>query len=201
MKTIFVDFGNVIGFFDHQRAVRQLVDYTPLSAAILTPLLYGSQIEEDYELGKLSSEQYVQAAKEQGQLRCDPTTFLTAFVDIFTPNDEVCELIPRLAKRYRLVLASNTNAAHYEKYTHQFADVLRHFSALCPSHLVGWRKPNLHYFIQCQLEAQALPSECLFLDDMSVNVDAARVHGWNALLYQPGNDLANQLHKLGLEWN
>jgi glucose-1-phosphatase len=200
MKTLFIDFGNVIGFFDHQRAIRKLVEFTPLTAEELTKVLYGPLIEEPYEAGQLTTDQYVGAALELGLLSCSRAQFLEAFVDIFWPNREVCSLIPSLAEHYRIVLASNTNESHYQQYTQQFADVLKHFSALCPSHHLGWRKPHLTYFEKCQLQAEADPKDCLFLDDLAVNTKAAKVHGWQALLYRPGENLADQLRNLGLKW-
>lgn len=199
MKTLFIDFGNVIGFFDHQRAVRQLVAYGPLTARELTEILYGDMIEEPFEAGQLTTEEYVHAAIRLGLLDCTPEQFLAAFVDIFTPNPEVCELIPKLASRYRLVLASNTNDAHFRKYCDEFRDVIQHFDELCPSHRVGWRKPHPNYFEHCQRVAQAEPHECLFIDDVAVNTEAATNHGWKTILYRPGNHLVSQLRDHGIE--
>jgi putative hydrolase of the HAD superfamily len=198
IKTIFIDFGNVIAFFDHQRAVRQLLSHTDLTAPELTRILYDSPLELDYERGQLSTVEYVRLGSEAAHLKCSPEQFLAAFVDIFWPNPEVCELIPKLAERHRLVLASNTNDAHYRKYCEQFASEIGKFSAKCPSHFAGSRKPNEAYFAYCQQFAEANPEECLFLDDLRVNVEAARNFGWQAIEYRPGQDLAGQLTKLNV---
>jgi len=198
MKTILFDFGNVIAFFDHQRAVRQLLPFTPLSAAELTDVLYCSQLETDYEAGKLNTAEYVTIGQRNGKLSCTDEEFMKAFVDIFTSNPEVCDIIPRLKPLYRLVLASNTNDAHFTKYTEQFDDVLRYFDHLCPSHQAGHRKPHAEYFAFCQEFVAAKPNECLFIDDMDVNVEAARAFGWNAILYQPENNFAEQLRAAGV---
>ena len=199
MKTIFFDFGNVIAFFDHQRAIQRLHAYTELSPEELTVILYGSPIEDQYEQNRLTTAEYVQLASEGGRLSCPDDVFLAAFVDIFWRNDEVCDLIPRLKPRYRLVLASNTNEAHYRKYTEQFADVLAHFDHLCPSHHAGRRKPHPEYFAYCQRFANADPAECLFVDDIELNVEAARRHGWEGVCYRPGGTFAAQLRAAGVE--
>jgi glucose-1-phosphatase len=198
MKTLFLDFGNVIGCFDHQRAVRRLVRYTPLSAADLTAALYDGPLEIDYEAGKLTTAEYVAAGKRAGRLDCSDAEFLAAFADIFWPHPDVCELIPRLAARYRLVLASNTNDAHFTKYSAQFADVLRHFAHLGTSHRAGFRKPHPEFFAHCQRYADADPGECGFVDDLPVNVEAARRHGWVGVLYRPGDRLADKLRAAGI---
>jgi len=198
MKTILFDFGNVIAFFDHQRAVRQLVQYTPLTAAELTAELYNGQLEDDYEAGKLNTAEYFAIGKREAKLTCSQEEFLAAFVDIFTGNPEVCELIPRLKTIYRLVLASNTNEAHFAKYTEQFDDVLRYFDHLCPSQLAKVRKPNAGYFEYCQQFVAAEPGECVFVDDMAVNVEAARKFGWKAIQYRPDGTLPAQLRAAGV---
>jgi putative hydrolase of the HAD superfamily len=199
MKTVFIDFGNVIAFFDHRRAVARLVEYTDLPAAELLLALYGGVIEDDYEHGRISTAEYFRLAQRDGRLTCTQDQFEAAFVDIFTRNEEVCDLIPRLKPKYRLVLASNTNDAHYRKYCDQFADVITLFDERCPSHLVGHRKPHRAYFEHCQRVAAAAPHECLFLDDYPSNVEAATAFGWNCVEYRSGENLADRLREMGVQ--
>lgn len=199
IKTIFFDFGNVIAFFDHQRAIRHLTAFTDRAADDLTLMFYGSPVEDDYETGKLTTAQFVAHALKDGELRCTAEQFLAGFVDIFWRNDDVCDIIPRLKPRYRLVLASNTNDAHYRKYTAMFADVLRHFDHLCPSHLAGSRKPHAEYFAHCQKFANAAPNECLFVDDLPINVEHAERHGWKGVCYDSTVPLEAQLRAAGVE--
>jgi putative hydrolase of the HAD superfamily len=199
VRTIVFDFGNVIAFFDHQRAIRRLAPFTDLPPIELTLQLYGGTIEEDYEYGRLSTAEYVRAARLNGRLTCSDEEFLAAFVDIFWRNDPVCELIPRLAERYRLVLASNTNDAHFRKYSDQFADVLGHFDHLGTSHTLGARKPHPEFFARVQRFVAAEPGGCVFVDDLPINVEAACRHGWAGVVYRPGDDLAAELGRLGIQ--
>ncbi|HET6574706.1 MAG TPA: HAD family phosphatase [Fimbriiglobus sp.] len=199
MKTIFLDFGNVVAFFDHQRAIAKLARYTDRPPVELALVLYGGAAEDDYEVNKITTAEYIRLVKRNGRLTCTDEEFLAAFVDIFWRNDEVCDLIPRLTPRYRLVLASNTNDAHFAHYTRQFADVLRHFDHLCPSHQAGSRKPQPEYFAYCQRFAQADPSECLFVDDLPANVEAAERHGWKGVCYQVRGRLVEHLRAAGVE--
>jgi putative hydrolase of the HAD superfamily len=198
MRTVFIDFGNVIAFFDHQRAIAQLKHHTDLPPHELTLALYGGVLEEDYECGRISTAEYIRLATRDGRLTCSPEQFEAAFVDIFTRNDEVCDLIPKLKPRLRLILASNTNDAHYRKYCDQFADVLKHVDVRCPSHLVGHRKPHREYFKHCQRYADAAPDECVFLDDYPSNIEAATAFGWNCVSYRPGQNLAGRLREFGM---
>ena len=104
-----------------------------------------------------------------------------------------------MTPRPRRVLASNTHDAHFAHSTRQFADVLRHFDHLCPSHHAETRKPHPEYFAYCQRHAEADPSECLFVDDLPENVEAAERHGWRGVCYQVRGRLAGQLRAAGVE--
>lgn len=202
VRTIFFDFGNVVAFFDHQRAVRQFARWTDMPPFELTIQLYGSPIEDAYERSRIDTPEYVREAKLNGRLTCTDEEFLAAFVDIFWRNDEVCGLIPRLkAAGYRLVLASNTNDAHFRKYAEQFADLLAHFAALGTSHMALARKPEPEFFAHCQRFAEADPADCLFIDDLPVNVEAARRFGWQGLVYTPDGSLPRKLRAAGVQFD
>ena len=199
IRTIFFDFGNVLAFFDHQRAVEQLVRYTNLNAIELTLRLYGDSIIDDYETGKISTEEYVREALLNGRLSCSNDEFLACFCDIFWRNDEVCSLIPRLKPNYRLVLASNTVDSHFRRYTADYADVLKHFDHLVTSHHAGERKPHAGFFTYAHRFALAAPDECLFVDDLPVNVESSMRFGWKGIVYAPDGTLDDKLREAGID--
>lgn len=199
MKTIIFDFGNVIGFFDHYRTLAKVQPHTTMSAAEMYTALYDGHLEDQVERGQLPVPVFLEEVRQLWRLRCDAEFLAQVVADIFTPNPEVCELIPVLARRYRIVLGSNTNAIHSDKYRVQFADVLSHFSGLVLSHEIGTRKPDAAFFQHCHSLAAAEPAECVFVDDLPANIAAARSYGFHGVLYKPGEDLAGQLRALGVD--
>jgi HAD superfamily hydrolase (TIGR01509 family) len=200
IKTIFFDFGNVIAFFDHARAIREFVQFTDMNPTELNLALYGSPIEDDYECGKLSTDEYVREALLNGRLSCTPEQFLSFYDKIFWANPEVCNLISRLKPRYRLVLASNTNEAHFRCYVKQFADVLAHFEYLVASHHTGSRKPHREFFEYAKRHAGAEPHECVFVDDLPVNIEAANRIGFTGIVYTPNGTIHEQLRAAGVQF-
>jgi putative hydrolase of the HAD superfamily len=198
MHTICFDFGNVVGFFDHRRALRRLLPFTDLDEVTLYNSLYDNALEDDFEAGRIDTAEYVREASAAGRLSCTPEQFLAAFVDIFTPNAELGALIPKLATRYRLVLASNTNEAHSRHYRREFADVLRPFSAVVLSHEVGVRKPRFPYYEAVVRTAGCPAGECLFVDDMPANVNAAAACGLAAVRYREFGEFRRRLAELGV---
>jgi glucose-1-phosphatase len=199
MHTLFFDFGNVLGHFDHRVAVRRFVRQCDLGEDACFAALYDTSLEDDFEAGRVGGDEFVRRCCEAIRYRGTADEFRTAFQDIFVPNPDVCALIPRLARRHRLVLASNTNELHAVRFREQFADVLRHFAALGMSHEAGARKPHRRFFEHCQRLANCPPQECLFVDDLQANVDGARAFGWFAVRYTSFPDLLQQLHRHGIE--
>jgi putative hydrolase of the HAD superfamily len=199
IKTVIFDFGNVVAFFDHSRAVARLAHYTELPPVELALKLYGSQIEDAYERGAIDTAEYVREALMDARLSCTEEQFVAAFGAIFWRNFEVCDLIPQLKPNYRIVLASNTTRAHFDAYTKQFADVIAHFDHLGTSFLAGARKPEPAFFAHIQSHARAEPDECVFIDDLPTNVEAGEKFGWKGIVYRPNEGLADKLRAAGVE--
>ena len=124
IRTILFDFGNVLSFFDHRRAIEKLRRHTDREPTELALALYGGELEIAFENGQISTSRYVSIAREDGRLTCSHDEFIAAFVDIFTENSPITALVPALKKHHRLLLASNTNEAHFIAYRKQFAHVL-----------------------------------------------------------------------------
>jgi putative hydrolase of the HAD superfamily len=198
MKAIVFDFGNVLGFFDHDITLRKLAEHTDLSIDQMRELFYAAHLEEAFEAGQLSSETFLQELHRLGKLRCTPEFTAEAWGDIFSPNKPVCALVPRFKPKYKLLLGSNTNALHARKFVPQFADVLAHFNALVLSHEIGVRKPKRGFFEHCQRLAGCAAEECVFIDDLPSNVAGARELGWHGIVFTGVADLQRQLSALGV---
>jgi putative hydrolase of the HAD superfamily len=199
IRTLFFDFGNVLAFFDHGRAVKEFARFTDMEPVELALALYGSPIADDYECGKLTTDEYVREARLNGRLACTAEQFLSYYHDIFWPNPEVHDIIPRLRPRYRLVLASNTNEAHFVRYTRDYAGVLAHFDHIVPSHHAAARKPHAEFFEYALRFANAEPHECLFIDDLPVNVEAAERAGMRGIFYTADGTFEGGLRAAGVE--
>jgi HAD superfamily hydrolase (TIGR01509 family) len=199
IQTIVFDFGNVVGFFDHYRALEQIAPHTDLSTREMYACVYDTDLEDRLESGTMTVAEFLAEVHRLWQLRCDHSCLSQLFADIFTPNPEVCALIPRLARRYQLILGSNTNEVHSTHFRRQFAEVLGHFDALVLSHEVGVRKPKEGFFRACERKARGGPASCLFIDDLPGNVAGATALGWHGIVYRAADDLPGKLAALGVQ--
>ena len=201
VRVIVFDFGNVIGFFSRRRAAEQLAAYGPpgLSIEELMRFIFFTDLEPAFESGRLTgSHVLAELRKTFGLVGTDDQLGL-AHADMFTPNQAVCDLIPQLAGRYTLALLSNTNELHYRQFRGQFAGVLDSFDRLFVSHEMGLRKPDPAIYHHVSDWANVAPSECVFVDDLPENVEAARACGWHGIVYRAEDDLAAALRALGVE--
>src|SRR5262249_2185373 len=146
IKTIVFDFGNVIAFFDYRPTLEKLAAHSDLSADDLLDAYWAANLENNYEAGRLTTPVFLQRLREVGRLQCTETYLAAAWADIFSPNPAVCELLPILKPRYRLLLGSNTNDLHACQFRRQFAKELAHFDGLVLSHEIGVRKPIAGFF-------------------------------------------------------
>jgi putative hydrolase of the HAD superfamily len=193
LQTIIFDFGNVVGFFDHGRTLGKLERFTDMTALEMYANVYAGALETDFETGKIGEEEFLRRFISGCRLTCHRDFLAEACADIFWPNPEVCDLIPRLKTRYQLLLGSNTNAIHARFFQAQFAEVFRNFDALVLSHEIGVRKPHVGFFRHCQRLARGKPEECLFIDDLADNVAGARGLGWKGIVYQPNDGLIEKM--------
>jgi putative hydrolase of the HAD superfamily len=198
MKTVIFDFGNVVGFFDHGLTLDRVAPHTRLSADEMFTRVFDSTLEDDVEAGRIDTAAFLRRVHRLWELRCDLDFLAQAIADIFTPNPEVCALIPQLRPRYRVLLGSNTNEVHATHFRRQFVDVLGHFDALVLSYEIGHRKPNAGFYEHCQCLADAAPHDIVFIDDLHANIAAARRHGWHGIVYRPDDGLADKLRSIGV---
>jgi glucose-1-phosphatase len=187
-KSMIFDFGNVVAYFDHHKACRQLADFSPMEATNIHDVLFASdRLNDRFERGELKPPEFLQELR--GTLEIDPAIgdreLKQAWNDIFRPNPDVMERLVDFKQECRLILASNTNPLHVEHLcAHSaFQQSLACFDVKVLSYEVGHRKPDSRFYEQCVKAAECEPAECLFFDDMPENVRAARNVGMQACVY------------------
>ncbi|MBI1916288.1 MAG: HAD family phosphatase [Planctomycetes bacterium] len=198
VKALVFDFGNVVGFFSHRRAAERLAAHARLGADEVHCFLFGGQLEDDYESGRLTTADFLRRLREGCGLSCPDDVLADAYADIFWPNPEVCALLPSLAERCRLLLLSNTNDLHARKFLGQFEELLRPFAHRILSHEVGVRKPRPGIFAHAQQLADCAPEEIVFIDDLPANVVAAVACGWHGIVYTDLDSLRRDLAALNI---
>ena len=202
IRCVLFDFGDVIGFFDHEISCRRLAEMTggEHDAAAVRGIVFGGGLEEAYDCGRLGTEEFIQELRKRLGIQGSEAEIRRAWGDIFTRNDAVADLLRPLREAgIRLVLGSNTNEIHYEQFRGQFEEELSHFAALVLSYEAGARKPGAAFYERCLAEAGCEAAECLYVDDRADLIEAGRQLGLIGLQYHPETDLRGELKARGVE--
>lgn len=202
IKNIIFDLGGVILNLDFPAAERA---FEKLGVGHFKDIFghnYMSSLFKDYEVGKISDNQFLQSLKELAGPDTsiqDVTDGWNAMLLDFPP--ERIELLDRLAKDYRVFLFSNTNSIHLTAFRQKYSDAFGgrklddHFEKAYYSHLLGMRKPSVQSYQQILKENGLEGSETLFIDDSLPNIEGANAAGLRGFHLKPGMTI------LDIEWD
>jgi len=208
MKTLVFDLGNVVAWFSHEKAARQLARFGPkpqceTTIRSLQSHCFGSALDHSFERGLIELSAFRSQVSQPFHLELSDDDFDRAFSDIFEPNPKTHKILGQLHShpgRPRLWLLSNTTPLHIAHIRQHHADWLRWFDHLALSYELGYRKPDPLLYDRLCKDAGGDPSQMLLVDDLAANCEGARDCGWNAICYQPDTDLIGELDRLGW-WN
>lgn len=105
--------------------------------------------------------------------------FAEDFCSHLSLDPEMLEFVARLAGSQRVFLFSNTNVVHWARVEQLTAGRIGEFEAYL-SHQLGAVKPDPEAFTRMAGRASVEPGRCLFIDDLTANVEAARKAGFQA---------------------
>lgn len=204
---LYFDLGNVLLFFSHERACRQMAEVASTPQRPLTPtdirrVVFESGLEDLYEAGEITTaEFYVQFCRET-LTRPDLDRLMHAASDIFRPNEEMFPLLTGLrGAGHRLGLLSNTNEVHWDFVSDgRYTPLPGLFDVLALSFQLGSIKPRQTIFERAAKLAGVAPAEIFFTDDRPEHVAAAREVGYDAVQFTDAPSLINELRQRGIAW-
>lgn len=193
IKTVIFDLGNVIVSFDHNKIAARLGNACDHESEVIFGKAITSPLVRQYNLGKITSAEFFEAVSRELSLQMDFRDFSEAWNCTFAPEPLVSErFIKTLSDKYKLLLLSDTNELHFDYIRERFS-ALDHFDDFVLSHKAGAVKPSAEIFQAVVKIAGCAPEECLFIDDLEINVEGARKFGINALQFISQTQLEREL--------
>jgi putative hydrolase of the HAD superfamily len=183
------DMGNVLAFFDHDRACRQIaaLGRAGTTEASVFDLLFHQPLERQYDTGEISTAEFIAALRAAFGITAPDDAVAHAWADIFEPNAELAAQLPALKTRAAsLALASNTNELHYWKICSLMPETIALFDNAVLSYEVGYRKPAMSFFERMLAAAGGVAANCLYFDDRTDFVAAATTLGIRSVVYESG---------------
>jgi len=172
-KTIIFDLGGVLVHLDWDRVCGALETLSTQGAgAVRAEVVNGSIVSESMR-GNIGPREFQQRLCDRLGIKISYEAFVGIWNGLLRPNQEIVPLVEGLKPGHKLVLASNTDTIHFS-YSIKHFPVLDQFDRHFLSYKMGLLKPEIAFFDHVLRALDALPGDCVFIDDRSDNVDSAR---------------------------
>lgn len=193
MKAVISDFGGVlttplIGAFEAMERESGLTLEELVNAMKALWERDGEHPMFELECGRITEAEFsrriTSELRSQGSLDVDLSNFSQAFFSGLEPNHEMIEFMRELAGTERRMALLTNNVREWEPYWRSMAPVDELFEIVIDSAYVDCRKPEPEIY-HLTLEQLALePRECLFIDDVEINCNAASELGIEVVHFQ-----------------
>jgi haloacid dehalogenase superfamily, subfamily IA, variant 3 with third motif having DD or ED len=145
--------------------------------------------------GELSPQAFYDAARENFGLSTSYESFVEGWCDLFAPMPGMEELFGEVAGRYRVGILSDTDPLHW-RAIRAMLPWLAAVERPTLSYEVGYLKPHPEMFAAAARNCGSAKEECLFIDDLTGNVDGARYFGMQALVFNGLEKLRRDLRQV-----
>jgi putative hydrolase of the HAD superfamily len=200
IRTLIFDLGKVIVPFDFMRGYRAMEGLCGLPAAEIPKRIGATDLVIRFETGLVEPRDFVAQLSALLGLHVDYDQFCEIWSSIFLPDTLIPDaMLESLARRYRMLLLSNTNAIHFAMIRERYPFV-RHFHGLVLSHEVKAMKPSPKIYQEAVARAGCVAGECFFTDDIAAYVEGARKEGIDAEQFVSLEKLQGDLRARGIEW-
>lgn len=199
-KAIVFDLGRVIIPFDYSRGYARIEALCGIPAAEISARIAPTGLVARFESGGIEPREFVREISGQLNLDTSYENFCEIWSSIFLPQTLIPEsMLEGIARRYPMVLLSNTNAIHFEMVMANYP-ALRHFHSYVLSYEVGAMKPAPLIYRKAIEAAGCAAGECFFTDDMAEFVEGARREGMDAVQFQSAEQIERELHDRDIYW-
>ena len=192
MKAVIFDMGRVLVGYDHQRTLEAIAGCCEGDVDALRAHLgeYGHELN----IGEIDSHGMHEFLVEQEGCRLDYAEFLARFSVGISRDDQALAYAIELQNRPETTVAviSNTNDGHVH-WLDEHVPELKVFDLVVMSNEVGMAKPDdAIYSLTLELIG-LLPEQAIIIDDLSVNVEAARALGMAGVIHTNWADTHAQI--------
>ncbi|MBU6172437.1 MAG: HAD family phosphatase [Planctomycetes bacterium] len=184
-KFVYFDLGNVLLYFDHDLAFRNMAKIAQVSPREMRSAVMESDLQIQYETGHLTSEQFVTAIGQQLGKPLDTKSMLEAAADMFIANSHILPVLERVRKLgIPMGLLSNTCEAHWQWILElRYPQVIEWFTPVILSYEAKSMKPDHGIYLLAEEKSGYRGSDLFFTDDRHDNVAAAQSRGWQAEVF------------------
>lgn len=203
ITDILFDLGKVLVPFDWNIALQRLLAFLPPYRARLLREDQGAFQDLFYdpaialERGEIDFNQFHRIMSEVLDAKIPLKQFHLIWCDIFRVNLRMVRLGRALSERYGTWLVSNTSEVHYQWIIGKFPEILFYKGAAL-SYEMGVMKPDAKYYEKVMSLFRLSAPHCVFIDDMTDNVQGAIRAGMAGIVYKSTDQLIEALESIGI---
>ena len=199
IKTIFFDIGGVLIDIHPERTYQYLSDSADVEVSMVKES-FPWDAHDQYERGIMNNEDWFITYKESLPQPCclKRSDFWNAWKLLLGEEKNTVNILEALNKQYSIWLLSNTNPKHIQDEIEKRYLFPSLVSGAVYSFDVGVRKPEKEIYEIAMQRANANPQECLFIDDLLENIQAAKQIGIEGIHFISSEQLKQELVHLGI---
>ncbi|HZU76861.1 MAG TPA: HAD family phosphatase [Dehalococcoidia bacterium] len=177
-RAVIFDFGGVLTS-SPVTAMRSYCERSGVPWEQIRVLLAGEEAAwSRWETNTISQDEFVREFEEEARragVQIDGASFLQAFFTGMALRPEMVAVVRALRRRGDLKIGCITNNTKSERRRNPLFDEL--FEVVVESSVVGMRKPDPRIYLHACALLGVQPQQAIFLDDLGVNLKAARSLG------------------------
>lgn len=184
IKSIIFDLGGVILNLNYSKTEDEFKKIGVLNFKEFYSQKKQTLLFDDFEKGKIKSEEFISSFKESGNLKIKEIDFINAWNAMLLEIPiEKLQFIDGLKKSYKIILLSNTNEIHIKKFeddlkkNNMLEQFYKCFDKIYYSSRMGKRKPEENCFNQVLEENGLIAENTLFIDDSIQHIEGAKKAG------------------------
>lgn len=182
IELIAFDLGNVLCKVDETTPAKKLAEISGLSLKAAHEIAFGKQHKLLFEGGRTSFADHAKRAIATLGITMSVGEFTDLYDTALIPAEEMFPLVSRIAKAHRIALVSNTSEPHWE-YAKRFLPFSTQLDPVIVSYAVSAMKPDQEFYESLLAQSGVQADRILFVDDLKVNIEAARANGMHGHVF------------------
>jgi putative hydrolase of the HAD superfamily len=202
IRHIIFDLGGILLDIDYKRTMLAFEQLGVTDIQQIFDTLQQEQVFDRLDTGALTAEGFIDTLRTASGLSLSDTEITHAWNALLIEFPlRRLQLLQQLQLHYDLVLLSNTNAIHEQRFNQILQEergipnIGVFFDKVYFSHRIGMRKPELPIYERVLTDCGFKPAQTLFIDDLSKNTEAAEQLGIRTILLEPGMSIEKDIFR------
>jgi len=197
-KVLAFDLGRVLFDFDYNIALEKIKDKIGIPVQEIIRELFENDFGLSFEKGEVSPGEFYSRFKDTFKVSLSYEYFVDIWCKIFSPKDEVIDLVRRLKVNYPVYLISNINELHFDYLYQKYSQVFSLFKGLILSFKVKSVKPEKAIYQALKDAAGVDFKDIIYIDDRKDLITKAKDSNLQCLQFTGFNQLLKDLKNLGV---